>query len=273
MGDSTRVYTSAQPLAPHLPRHRPRHEVRGLVYVTLDNGNGGLLRDISEDGLALHAVASLPQGQKVRVRFELPSPKTRVEADGTIVWTKASGEAGVRFGELTVRNRAQLKEWIFTNLLADAKKANWDILEPTTLVDSIESDQLILSGNARPVIQLKAQESRQEFSVTEPDGIFLDFSWWPVAIPARRFSWSVDMLAIFSAVLLFALVFLPLTFDALPPLTSVAVLLVSIAVFSGLYCLYFAALGTATAGVQLAKIAGDQRRTETSQEREANRFR
>jgi hypothetical protein len=166
-----------------------------------------------------------------------------------------------------------LKEWIFTKLLADASRVRWDALESESSADGRESDQLILSGRARPIIQLSVEEAQPPRAAAEGDDILLEFSWWPVAIPSRKFSWSVDVLAVFAAVLLFALVFLPVTFEELSLVNSLAVLLASVAVFSALYWLYFAALGVSTAGVQLTKMAKDDYQAQSREEREANRFR
>jgi len=50
-----------------------RHPIQSLVYVTLDNGNGGIVRNLSQDGAAIQAVGALNPNQTLRVRFDLLS--------------------------------------------------------------------------------------------------------------------------------------------------------------------------------------------------------
>ena len=56
-----------------IPRRRrcPRQTLRTLAYVNLNEGNGGIIRDISETGLAVQAVGALRAGQEVSLRFDL----------------------------------------------------------------------------------------------------------------------------------------------------------------------------------------------------------
>ena len=74
-----------------LRRLQPRHTVRTLAYVKLDQGNGGIIRDLTESGMAVQAVARLRADQDVALNFELMAPKVRVEARGRVAWADASG--------------------------------------------------------------------------------------------------------------------------------------------------------------------------------------
>src|ERR1039458_2429134 len=94
-----------------------RHELRTLAYVTLDEANGGIIRNLSHEGVAVQAVGALRPQQFVRLRFELRFPRLRVETAGQVSWASASGRCGIRFVDLPVRTRHQINEWIFANLL------------------------------------------------------------------------------------------------------------------------------------------------------------
>src|SRR5215470_4104215 len=72
-------------LAPRRRQH-PRYTLRSLAYVKLDQGNGGIVRDLTESGVAIQAVAPLRRGQEVTLRFDLLSPRARVEARGHVAW-------------------------------------------------------------------------------------------------------------------------------------------------------------------------------------------
>src|SRR5579863_7318007 len=77
-----------------------RHKIRTLAYVSLDSANGGILRDLSDAGMAVQALAPLRQNQAVKVRLELSSPRFRLEAEGRVAWVDSLGQAGVEFLDL-----------------------------------------------------------------------------------------------------------------------------------------------------------------------------
>ena len=68
---------------------------------TLDQANGGIVRNISHEGIGLQAVAALRPQQQLRVRFELRHPRLRVETRGEVTWATRSGQCGIRFLELS----------------------------------------------------------------------------------------------------------------------------------------------------------------------------
>ena len=94
-------------------RRFPRRRVESLVYVSLDQGNGGILLDISEGGLRLQGAHPLMSDQVSRLQFRLPQTLHPLEASGEIVWTDDSGKmGGVRFAGSTEGRDEQIKEWV-----------------------------------------------------------------------------------------------------------------------------------------------------------------
>ena len=98
-------------------RARHRHELRTLTYVTLDQANGGIVRNLTHDGIAVQAVAAVRPRQQLRVRFELRYPRLRVETRGEVVWSTFSGQCGIRFVDAPPNLVRQIDEWIFGDLL------------------------------------------------------------------------------------------------------------------------------------------------------------
>ena len=94
-----------------------RHALRTLTYVTLDQANGGIIRNLNHEGVAVQAVAPLHEQQRVRLRFELRFPRLRVDTYGEVSWASSSGQCGIRFVDLPARTAYQINEWIFSNLL------------------------------------------------------------------------------------------------------------------------------------------------------------
>jgi hypothetical protein len=152
-------------------RSHYRHELRTLTYVTLDEANGGIIRNLNHEGVAVQAVGPLRQQQRVRLRFELRFPRLRVETDGQVAWASSSGHCGIRFVDLPEPTGHQIDKWIFSNLLdAIAREAAHPRPIFGASVVSIareenggdenvqeeeQSDGLTLSAPPRPAIRLE----------------------------------------------------------------------------------------------------------------------
>lgn len=84
-----------------------------LAYLDIGDDNGGIVLNLSEEGLGLQAVAPLDGQKNVRLRIQLPQLDTRIETAGEIVWLGGSNrQAGVRFISLPAVARNQIREWI-----------------------------------------------------------------------------------------------------------------------------------------------------------------
>jgi TonB family protein len=94
-------------------RGRVRALVTPPIYVSLDNFNGGLVFNISEDGLALTAARELTSGGFLTMRIFLPASEGWIEAIGEIAWRgKSKKEAGVRFVGLSEEACRRIGNWI-----------------------------------------------------------------------------------------------------------------------------------------------------------------
>src|ERR1700757_3194324 len=94
-----------------------RHDLRTLTYITLDQANGGIVRNLTSTGIGVQVVAAVRPKQQVRVRFELRYPRLQVETRAEVVWATFSGQCGIRFLEMPSVLRQQINQWIFGNLL------------------------------------------------------------------------------------------------------------------------------------------------------------
>src|SRR2546426_2411312 len=150
-------HAAAAAVALRRKRQHHRHQVNSLAYVNIGQGNGGIIRDLAESGVAIQAVAPLQFNQQVQLRFELVSPRVRVETMGRVAWADSGGQAGIEFTALQQRSRRLLKEWLFTHLLSSAQNAAWDTIfaQGTPVADA----QLQFSAGARAPIRLAAKAS------------------------------------------------------------------------------------------------------------------
>ncbi len=263
-------------------RAHHRHDLRTLTYVVLDEANGGIIRNLNHRGVAVQAVAALRLHQMVRLRFELRSPRVRVEARGEVLWSNSSGQCGVRFLDLSPRMVRQINEWIFGNLLesipqhsARGSSMLWNV---TSISGSTEeSDGLVVSPAPRKVIQLEPQALPIDSSVAEDEASSpvadtpLELDWLSRPLSGRSLAWTVDSLVIVASLLMFGLVFLSVTHE-LPrwPLSLEAGFGAAILV-TALYLGFSIAFGGASLGARLARLSGGDQENEDAED--ADRFR
>lgn len=265
--------TAAQPASPfrHAQRRLYRHPLYSLVYVTLDHENGGILRDLSEEGAAVQAVGALRAGQVVRMRFDLMAPRqtpARVKVDvvGHVAWANSSGQAGLRFADLPPETRHQMNEWIFGNLLASIAHASPVLAEPAVT----EDDNLVLSRGARAPIRVR-QAANQALPEESDDALLLD--WVLGRFSPQTLARAVDTMVVCASVLLFFVIAL-LVAKTLPAWHITVPLLAGVAgFFTALYWFLFRSLLTGTAGRWLTEIAMRELQAERLQRRDEVRFR
>jgi TonB family protein len=90
-----------------------RQPVRSLAYVELGEGNGGIVLNVSEGGIAVQAVMSLLSDELPCVRVQMAHSKKRIEAKGRITWTGGLRKtAGIEFIDLSQEARSLLREWV-----------------------------------------------------------------------------------------------------------------------------------------------------------------
>ena len=90
-----------------------RQPVRSVSYIDLGDGNGGIILNISEGGLSVHAVTSLAEDHVPRMRFQLSNSKDWLESSGRVTWTGESRRVvGVKFLEMPETTRAKIQKWI-----------------------------------------------------------------------------------------------------------------------------------------------------------------
>lgn len=93
-------------------RRKLRKRPLSLVYVELPAANGGMMRDLSEEGFALRAMMPLRAGEKTHFSFSL-NESTNIEGEGEILWVEEQGRvAGIRFIEVSPSVPGQIREWL-----------------------------------------------------------------------------------------------------------------------------------------------------------------
>jgi hypothetical protein len=107
-------------------RDRRRHsrQITTLNYIKLGESNGGILLNISEDGLAFTAAEPVVGEFVPRLRFQLEEKAEWIEASGRIVWLNDSKKgAGIQFLEISDADRQQIRRWIESKNLSEIQDA------------------------------------------------------------------------------------------------------------------------------------------------------
>jgi TonB family protein len=95
-------------------RAHPRQRIRSLSYVQLGDGNGGIVLNISEGGIAVQAAEGLDDSEGLlAMRIEVPRSRKRLELTGEIAWIGESRkEAGLRFVNLPEAALTRIRAWM-----------------------------------------------------------------------------------------------------------------------------------------------------------------
>jgi hypothetical protein len=264
-------------------RSHYRHELRTLTYVTLDQANGGIIRNLNREGVAVQAVARLREEQRVRLRFELRFPRLRVEASGQVSWAGPTGQCGIRFVDLPAETSRQIDEWIFANLLDALAR---DAARPHSIfgasVVSIArerstrevDDGLILSPIESPVIRLEPMPVAEKLADLQhgadtaylfesPEG---QAAWLSQPLSGRTLAWLADGLVVTAAVLLFALVFLSIAHELPPWPLTLAGTAAAVVFIAAMYRTVFAVFGGPSFGARLARVSESSEKEEDVEE-------
>jgi hypothetical protein len=120
-----------------------RQRVHAPAYASFDGVTGGMILDLSEEGLSMQMggpfdVWGLDRGRRVQVKMNLaesdlaerdlaePAAQltpSKLETTGYIAWADALGRAGVRFSDLPEEARQRLNEWLTRNAGAPSRTA------------------------------------------------------------------------------------------------------------------------------------------------------
>ncbi len=247
-------------------RGQHRHELRTLSYASVEQANGGIVRNLSHSGIGLQVVAAVRPQQQVRVRFELNHPRLRVETLGEVSWSTRSGQCGIHFVELAPKTARQIDEWILGNMLegacAHSERAGFLFPRTASLLQSAEEGDDGLMTSATPIRVIEVPRWVDPLQPAHAGATALrnapatvtGFDWLSQPLTGRGLIWTINTLVIMAAMLLFAVVFLSISGE--PPLWPVATA-IGCAIFVGaLYWGFFRVFGGTSPGVRLARMAG-----------------
>ncbi len=122
-----------------------RYRVHAPAFASFDGVTGGMILDLSEQGMSMQTANSLTPFRRMKLHLNLPEPVANIETTGYIAWADAFGRAGVRFSELPEEPRRRLQQWLSKNDGTPSRKAPKLTLQPTPAAGSTEAGTLAIS--------------------------------------------------------------------------------------------------------------------------------
>lgn len=111
-------------------RHALRQKVNTPAFASFDGVTGGMILDLSEEGMAMQSPAPLEAHSILPLHLSLGEPTAYLETTGYVAWADALGRAGVRFSELPDEARCRLRDWLTLNAGTPSWKApRWVVRE------------------------------------------------------------------------------------------------------------------------------------------------
>jgi hypothetical protein len=92
-----------------------RQSMHAPAFASFDGVSGGMILDLSEEGLSMQTDTRPEKDRQVRLEIDLLEPAAHLETTGYIAWADALGRAGVRFSDLPEEARRRLNEWLTIN--------------------------------------------------------------------------------------------------------------------------------------------------------------
>jgi protein TonB len=150
---------STSPAVTHDRRLHARRQTNSLAYVDLGEDNGGLVLNMSEGGIAVHAAVMMSGDHLPKIRFQLPQSQDWIEAAGQVTWTGDSRKnAGIEFVGLAEESRERIRGWLTSTEPA--------YQPPAVRRQSVDAHKLAALASL-PVEATPARVQPQEPSVTQ----------------------------------------------------------------------------------------------------------
>jgi hypothetical protein len=93
-------------------RYSQRNRPEQLIYVDLEPDNGGMMRNVCEEGFSFRAVNPVRPNGNIRFAFAIDRTR-RLEGTGELEWAKEDGRlGGLRFTDVSEEFRGEIRQWL-----------------------------------------------------------------------------------------------------------------------------------------------------------------
>ncbi|HVI09718.1 MAG TPA: GAF domain-containing protein [Candidatus Binatia bacterium] len=116
------------PVASANRRRRVRQKVHAPAYASFPAAEGGLrdlyeVLDISELGVSIQCPAPMEVEREVELCLDLAESDAQISGPARVIWSNASGRAGLSLSTLPDPSLRSLRQWLFLNAMAGAANA------------------------------------------------------------------------------------------------------------------------------------------------------
>src|SRR3982074_1533053 len=126
-------------------RRRVRHRVHTPAYASFTGASKGFILDlheivdISEDGASLQCPSALELNRKYELCLDLAEGSGEIYTTAQVMWSEASGRAGLRFVQLPESSLLRLRDWLFVNAMASVVNADTIVAPPLDIPASTDT--------------------------------------------------------------------------------------------------------------------------------------
>src|ERR1700735_324531 len=150
-------------------RDRVRRDPPALAYLEVGEGNGGIVLNVSETGLAVAVGQSFLEDEIPLLSFRLPQLDRTFQASGEIVWRSESQKsAGIRFVNLAETDRMQIRNWIRAELVA----AGLQTPQERSRAREVAKSVVVMPSPRKVARQAELEAERDEARAAEFDRMF-----------------------------------------------------------------------------------------------------
>ena len=91
----------------------PRIPPKSLIYVACGESNGGMVLNVSDNGLAVSMAIAVGDEAYSHLNVRMNGLPESIEVFGRMVWTtKSKKRAGIQLVDVSDTQREQIREWI-----------------------------------------------------------------------------------------------------------------------------------------------------------------
>ena len=166
--EQSRYTDSAPPFERRLSiRQRPND----LAYLDIGTDNGGIVLDVSDEGMGLQAAVPIGSEKEIHLRIQLPNSSARIETAAKIIWlSPGNRQAGVHFENMSTEARIQILEWIRSQIVPQDTPGN-STSKTTRASDSSQNPKLSRPNRKRKWLTLMPEFDEPEPNAENPPSI------------------------------------------------------------------------------------------------------
>jgi len=164
-------------------RDQRRVPMTASTYVQLNDGNGGLMANLSKTGFSVRAAKTLETDRLPVVRFQLPDRSDFIESSAWIVWKSPSKKTvGARFEGLSEEAQSQIAQWIDSQPLPKNASIKTPLPKNRLTANPLLNSRLDQGERISPLPKTPAPATATPLTLMAPDSVPIPAYISPLAV-------------------------------------------------------------------------------------------